>query len=183
MADLAKARSCEGIGRQAHIHDVEQVEELGAKLQIQQLDAARTPAACGEARALPAALRNSPRQSAFSLTGCSAQTGWASPASKGRRIVRGKKNAWTAEPSCATIVRLQRVIQDACYRASRISCTGTRESGVQEIRGSARKGTLTAFFGVLRSERLAEPGLTGKLRTALGTLRLHKKRDSATGIV
>jgi hypothetical protein len=49
--------------------------------------------------------------------------------------------------------------------------------------GFGPKGTLTAFFGVLPSERLAEPGLTGKLRTALGTLRLHKKRDSATGIV
>src|SRR5579863_1522437 len=43
-ADLAEACSCQGIGRQAHIHNVEQVEELGAKLQIHQLDAARTPA-------------------------------------------------------------------------------------------------------------------------------------------
>lgn len=49
--------------------------------------------------------------------------------------------------------------------------------------GFGPKGTLTVFFDVLRSERLVEPGLTGKLRSALGTPRLHKKRDSDPGIV
>src|ERR1700678_4148866 len=43
-ADFAEAGAHESVGRQSHIDDVEQVEDLGAKLQIQPLKAARAPA-------------------------------------------------------------------------------------------------------------------------------------------
>src|SRR5271168_1160028 len=40
LADQAKAGPFDGIRRQPHVHDIEQIEELSAKLQIEQLDPA-----------------------------------------------------------------------------------------------------------------------------------------------
>jgi hypothetical protein len=39
-ADLAEARAEDGVGGQTHVHDVEDVEELGAELDVEEFAAA-----------------------------------------------------------------------------------------------------------------------------------------------